>query len=176
LSSIERLKESLKKANEAEKLIESTDQHRQKISRIQKLFKYNSPATESYVKTQMQKMSSCINGYLSSFGASYKVKLHKNNDFLCIFNDRTISSEELSGGEKVILSLAFRFAASELFTSNVNMIVLDEPTIWLDSRRIDGFKEVLENVKAVSKRNDSQVFIITHEKSLIPVFDQVVSF
>jgi len=150
--------------------------HKNKVSRLQGLFRHNGSATETYVNTKMRKMCSSINEYLSGFSATYHVKVDKNNDFICQFPDKTISSSELSGGQKVVLSLAFRFAACEVFTSRTNLIVLDEPTTWLDKKRIDSFGEILSSVKSMSQEKDLQVFIVTHEKTLMPNFDQVIEF
>jgi DNA repair exonuclease SbcCD ATPase subunit len=173
---IKRCQDALVLAAKAKKENEALRIHKRRVSRLQSLFKHSGSATEIYVNTKMKRMCSCINEYLSGFGAAYRVRVDRDNEFICQFPGKTIMSGELSGGQKVVLSLAFRFAACELFTSKTNLIVLDEPTTWLDKKRIDSFGDILADVKSMSQKRNLQVFIVTHEKSLMSNFDQVVEF
>jgi len=144
-------------------------------SRINNLFMHNSPATKIYVKRQMTAMCSCIDSYLSMMEAPFTVLIGQDNEFFCNFgNNKVINANSLSGGQKVVLSLAFRFATRELYTTKANLVTLDEPTTWLDSRRIRTFDEVLARAKGISDSKGAQIFTLTHEKSLINCFDTVI--
>jgi DNA repair exonuclease SbcCD ATPase subunit len=173
-ATLSRCNNSLVVAEKAKKENDAIRSHKKKVSRVQGLFKHNGSATELYVNTKMKRMCSSINEYLLGFSSPYKVRVNSDNEFVCQFPDKNILSGELSCGQKVILSLAFRFAACEVFTSKTNFIVLDEPTTWLDRKRIDSFGEVLNSVKNMSQRKHFQVLVVTHEKSLMPHFDQVI--
>lgn len=173
---ITRCESSILSSQKAKKENKATRAHKERAQRLQKIFRYNGSATERYVNLRVQKMCHSINQYLLGFSSPYQIEVNENNDFIANFKDKSVLSSELSGGQKVILSLAFRFAASELFTSKTNLIVLDEPTTWLDKKRIECFGDILSDVKEMSARKNMQVFIVTHEKSLIPHFDQVISF
>lgn len=175
-ATLERCKNTLVAAAKAKRDNDALRAHKRKVARIQGLFKHNGSATEIYVNTKMKQMCSTINQYLAGFSSAYKVRVNSDNEFICQFADKTILSGELSGGQKVTLSLAFRFAACEVFTSKTNLIILDEPTTWLDRKRIDSFGEILNSVKRMSQRKHLQVFVVTHEKSLMPNFDQVIEF
>ena len=175
-ATLARCKATLVRAENTRRENDALRAHKQKIIRLQGLFKHNGSATEIYVNTKMKRMCSCINEYLAGFSSSYKVKVNRDNEFICQFPGKTILAGELSGGQKVVLSLAFRFAACEVFASKTNLIVLDEPTTWLDKKRIASFGEILSTVKSMSQRKHLQVFVVTHEHSLMPNFDQVIEF
>jgi len=121
-------------------------------------------------------MSQSINEYLNRFGAAYNVKLGQDNEFICDFGNKVRPSSDLSCGQKVVLSLAFRFAAREIFTTGVNLIVLDEPTTWLDRETILNFKNIIESISELSDTNNLQTLIVTHERSLMPYFKQTIEF
>jgi exonuclease SbcC len=74
----------------------------------------------------------------------------------------------LSGGEKMIMSLAIRIAiASSL--GKQDLILLDEPTESLDEIRIQTFVDCFERRSPLS-----QIFIITHDREFERVADQVI--
>ena len=121
-----------------------------------------------------------INNYLGNLEVSYRVETKEGFDFDCIFETedgkKVLKPQDLSGGEKVDLSVAFRLAASESFCSGVGFLVLDEPTVWLDAQTKGRMPFVMERLKDLSVMNGTQYIIVTHEESLTPYFDQVISF
>jgi DNA repair exonuclease SbcCD ATPase subunit len=147
--------------------------HESRVSRIRDVFRYDG-VSGRYVNYQMNKMCSSINQYLASFNAEYRVSVDEDNEFICDFGNKTRPSSDLSCGQKVVLSLAFRFASCEIFSSGVNLIVLDEPTTWLDKETILNFKGIIESISELSDSNNLQVLLVTHERSLIPYFRQTV--
>jgi DNA repair exonuclease SbcCD ATPase subunit len=165
----------LKKANNSKLLYSGTKVHHSRISRIRDIFRHDG-LSGVYINHQMNKMSQSINEYLNRFGAIYNVKLGQDNEFVCDFGNKVRPSSDLSCGQKVVLSLAFRFAAREIFTTGVNLIVLDEPTTWLDRETILNFKNIIESVSELSDTNNLQTMIVTHERSLMPYFKQTIEF
>jgi exonuclease SbcC len=162
-------------AKKIKSIFTGTKIHESRISRIRDIFRHDN-ISGKYVNAQMQKMCCAINDYLISFGAEYKVKVAEDNEFICIFKDKHRPAADLSCGQKVVLSLAFRFASCETFSTGVNMIVLDEPTTWLDRETIANFKTIIENITELSEANNLQVLMVTHERSLIPYFRQTIEF
>ena len=112
--------------------------------------------------------------YLELFEAPYLARITDDISIQCTFGDRVVPAERLSGGEKVVLGIAFRFAVYELFVSNLGLLILDEPTVYLDSDRIDSVLSLLERVKGYSRSAGLQLIVITHEARLAGVFDQVI--
>jgi DNA repair exonuclease SbcCD ATPase subunit len=149
--------------------------HESRVSRIRDVFRYDG-VSGRYVNYQMNKMCSSINQYLASFHAEYRVSVDEENEFICDFGNKVRPSSDLSCGQKVVLSLAFRFASCEVFSSGVDLIVLDEPTTWLDKETILNFKGIIESISELSDSNNLQVLLVTHERSLIPYFRQTIEF
>lgn len=174
-SQIEKHEQDIKIAQKLRSTFDNTKIHESRISRIRDVFRHDG-VSGRYVNYRMNQMCSSINQYLKSFNAAYRVELGDDNEFLCDFGDKIRPSSDLSCGQKVTLSLAFRFAACEVFSTGVNLIVLDEPTTWLDKETIENFQVIIESISELSDSQNLQVLIVTHERSLMPYFRQTIEF
>ena len=162
-------------AQRVKSIFDNTKIHESRISRIRDVFRHDG-VSGRYVNQRMNQMCSSINQYLQSFNAAYRVLLGEDNEFMCDFGDKIRPSSDLSCGQKVTLSLAFRFASCEVFSTGVNLIVLDEPTTWLDKETVDSFQAIIESISELSDSQNLQVLIVTHERSLMPYFRQTIEF
>ncbi len=123
----------------------------------------------------LQRLQATINGVLESFRTDFRVSPDADLTFTALFTDgRRQTADRLSGGQKVVLALAFRLAVNLLFAENVGMLVLDEPTAWLDEQNIRGFEPVLSRLKAFSASRGLQIIMVTHEQKLAPLFDRTI--
>ena len=172
---IEKHQQDIEIAQGVKSTFDNTKIHESRISRIRDVFRHDG-VSGRYVNHRMSLMCSSINQYLKSFNAAYRVELGEDNEFMCDFGDKVRPSSDLSCGQKVTLSLAFRFAACEVFSTGVNLIVLDEPTTWLDKETIDNFQTIIESISELSDSQNLQVLIVTHERSLMPYFRQTIEF
>ncbi|GBC71238.1 putative DNA double-strand break repair Rad50 ATPase [Candidatus Calditenuaceae archaeon HR02] len=83
--------------------------------------------------------------------------------FKCFFRGREVDMSRLSGGEKVALALALRFAIGDVLgAQRLGFFILDEPTIHLDS---ENRKRLLDVFTSLSKAV-RQVIIITHDEEV----------
>ena len=69
--------------------------------------------------------------------------------------------------------MAFRSAISQLFSADIGMMSLDEPTAGMDEANVRHLSESLATYSA-KIRDRRQVFIITHSQQLREACDQVV--
>jgi DNA repair exonuclease SbcCD ATPase subunit len=123
----------------------------------------------------LQAINQRLAKYLDVFDVKYTAAIKPDISIECRFGGRRVMpAERLSGGQKVMLGAAFRFAVYDLFTANLGLLILDEPTVYLDDDRIDSVISLLENVKSYSKNAGLQLIVITHEKSLEGVCDQAI--
>jgi len=86
----------------------------------------------------------------------------------CYSRNTVLDLESLSGGEQVSVALALRLGMSYLLgSSNLNFMILDEPTAHLDSERRKSLVNVLSQLTNI-KENDSsmQFIIITHDAEI----------
>ena len=86
----------------------------------------------------------------------------------CYSKNEILDLESLSGGEQVSVALALRLGmASLLGASNLNLMILDEPTTHLDAERKKSLVDVLSqlpNITNVGK--PMQFIIITHDAEI----------
>ena len=83
-------------------------------------------------------------------------------------------SKELSGGQRMALAISFRFACYEMFSDKLGLLVLDEPTAYLDAQTVDRFGDLLRTIKTIAKNMDLQIIVSTHETAISDAFDSVI--
>lgn len=127
-------------------------------------------------------MTADVNNFLSQFAAPFSViPAEEGMGFRCVFHDGRKMPDSgppdatcLSGGEKIKLAVAFRFAAYCMFSGKIGLLSLDEPTAYLDAESVSGFCTLLEKIKEVAKAMDLQLLCATHEREVMPFFDSVI--
>jgi len=74
----------------------------------------------------------------------------------------------LSGGERVAVALALRFAMANLLgMGRIDFIILDEPTVHLDGERRRSLVELIDNLNRKHEfMNIKQIIIITHDEEI----------
>jgi exonuclease SbcC len=123
----------------------------------------------------LEHLQSMMNEILQMFDTPFRVAADEGLSFQASFAAGSRQpAERLSGGQKVILALAFRLALNLMFAENIGALYLDEPTAWLDEHHIRGFEPVLQQLRDFSTARGLQTIIITHERALAPLFDTVV--
>lgn len=117
-----------------------------------------------------------VNLMLEKLSGSFRVILSDNLSFRALFPDgRNVPAERLSGGEKVVLSLALRVVVNATFASEIGLLCLDEPTDSLDEDNLKCLEVALDQLKQLSKTMGLQCLLITHIKRFAPLFDNVIT-
>lgn len=83
-------------------------------------------------------------------------------------------AETLSGGQKVLLAVAFRLASYCMFAGKYGLMALDEPTAYLDDANVANFCTLLDSIKSMAASMDLQILISTHERAVLPYLDSVL--
>ncbi|MBD3229085.1 MAG: hypothetical protein GF329_12930, partial [Candidatus Lokiarchaeota archaeon] len=84
--------------------------------------------------------------------------------------------EDLSGGEKSALSLAYRLALNKIINSRhqevktKDLLILDEPTDGFSQEQINKMQDVL------AKLDTKQMFIISHDRNLDSFVTDILNF
>ena len=129
----------------------------------------------SVVEYQLARMRETINDSLAEFNAPFSVTAIKDLRFeITLANGCVQMADRLSGGQKVLLALAFRMAVNSQFAGELGVLCLDEPTAGLDDTNLDCLYVALDRLREISKSRGLQVVLITHEKGLDTVCDSVV--
>lgn len=127
------------------------------------------------IQSNLNSLQAEINNQLSLFDADYRVQVADGASFTAAFEGGIVQPvQRLSYGQKVALAFAFRLALNRTVIPQVNGLYLDEPTAYLDERRIDAFAPVFEQLRRAATSTGLQCVIVTHERRLAPLFDKVI--
>lgn len=136
------------------------------------LHRNNFPAGR--IKAFIDRMLVQTNVYLDIMQSGFSISYDNTVGFTAHFNDdgKAMRADRLSGGEKIIFALAFRFSVNEL-RSDTGFLILDEPTVYLDELHIDRVVEALALVKTKLVPR-VQTIVVTHDERLMAVADSVI--
>ncbi len=112
--------------------------------------------------------------YLDIFNVPFTASITPEGVSCTFANKQNVPAERLSGGQRVMLGLAFRFAIYDQFVSSLGVMILDEPTVYLDDDHVDVAVELLLKVKSYSRSAGLQLIVVTHDQRLASVFDQTI--
>ncbi|NJE31467.1 DNA double-strand break repair ATPase Rad50 [Thermococcus sp. 18S1] len=87
-----------------------------------------------------------------------------------LYAGNEVGLEFLSGGERIALGLAFRLALSLYKVGNLELLILDEPTPFLDEERRKKLVEIISS----QLRKIPQVIIVSHDEELKDAADYVI--
>ncbi|MDS0257557.1 ATP-binding cassette domain-containing protein [Thermoplasmatales archaeon AK] len=107
-----------------------------------------------------------VHDYVSAFSLGVAdVKVSDDMDIEVSMGDHTENIAMLSGGERTALSVALRLALARYLAENVNTILMDEPTNFLDSERRDNLRDILKTAFG-KDRISPQLIMVTHHHEL----------
>jgi DNA repair exonuclease SbcCD ATPase subunit len=113
--------------------------------------------------------------YIQAFNIPFTASIRDDLEVICQFPGvGSKPASRLSGGQKVVLGIAFRFAIYRLFAGELGFMVLDEPTVMLDADKVQSVVDVLQSVRRHAHNTGMQLVVITHEPQLEAAFDYVV--
>jgi exonuclease SbcC len=104
--------------------------------------------------------------FASMFGYEDSCKL--DNEVSLWYGD--IEFPYLSGGMKVALGLAFRLAMMQVFAVNTRILILDEPTVFLDENRVYTLVDLLMRAKEFIP----QIIVVSHNPALKEAADSII--
>jgi len=89
--------------------------------------------------------------------------------------DATIMDQtKLSGGQRVRLSLAFLIAFHKLILPELKCMVLDEPSLHLDSDSVENLKDLIVEIGR-KQTADSQIIVCDHSPLLTSAFGKLIT-
>ena len=89
-------------------------------------------------------------------------------------NGTVMPGPGLSGGQKVVLALAFRLTVNSIFAPQLGTMILDEPTDGLDTENRQLASEFFQNLGVVARSRNLQIIVISHDEAMERIFDQKV--
>jgi len=142
------------------------------VREVAELFHWsNLPKTVA--QNNLELLISDINDNLALFNHPFTVEADVDLTLKVIFPGQLpVKAKQLSGGQKVILAIAFRSALDRVFGCDTGMLFLDEPTAGLDADNLNYFHTALQAL--AQKVGDKQLVVITHVHEFKETFDQVI--
>ena len=136
------------------------------------MFNRDGPVATSLRSWALSMISAKASEYLAMLNTKIqRIELsEKTRDvsITCYAKNTILDLESLSGGEQVSIALALRLGMAQLLgSSNLNFIILDEPTMHLDEERRKSLVKVLSQLSDITNATSSMQFIIiTHDAEI----------
>lgn len=122
----------------------------------------------------LSRMEGDINDHLKFFGDPYWVESNEELSFVVHkAGEPPQNAGRLSTGQRVILALSFWPAVASLWSAELGMLALDEPTANLDGENRKFLRDALGAMTA-KVRGQRQLIMVTHDPDLRTAFDQVI--
>lgn len=173
IEKISKSEEEIAKIKKASEELLTVKDYMSELEQIQtNVFNRDGPVATSLRSWALNTISAKASEYLASLNTKIE-KIHlteKTRDIsiTCYSKNETLDLESLSGGEQVSVALALRLGmASLLGASNLNLMILDEPTTHLDAERKKSLVGVLSQLSNNSNsESPMQFLIITHDAEI----------
>jgi len=169
---LEKIDLAKKKMDEIKKIISELKIVRKYILKLEKIeeniFNKKGSVATSLRSWALNSISLKASEYLSSLNTKIQRVSLSEKDIMCYSNTETLDLKSLSGGESVSIALALRLGmASLLGSSNLNLMILDEPTTHLDAERKKLLVGILSQLSEISNLQlPMQFLIITHDEEI----------
>lgn len=144
------------------------------IERVKNVFHWNE-LPKAVAQSNLNLLVDDINEILSMFSNPFYIESDQDLSFQVFLPGKSpVSAKQLSGGQKVILAIAFRAALDKVFGHNIGMLFLDEPTSGLDADNVKYFHDTLKQLAGTVSDN-RQLVMITHVHEFSDAFDQLIT-
>ena len=173
---LEKINKAKNQIDVIEKIILELKKVKEYISRLEKIqtniFSRDGSVATSLRSWALNSISVKASEYLSFLNTKIqRIALSekaRDVSIACYSKTEVLELESLSGGEKVSVALALRLGMANLLgSSNLNLMILDEPTTHLDAERKKSLVRVLSQLSEISNsQSPMQFLIITHDAEI----------
>lgn len=174
----EYLKKEIDRLQEIQEELEYKKIHIIKLLRVKKdlqkvkelLSREGLPAV--YMQHVFLKLTEKVQELLSMMGANFTVEVDPTQP--CTFTFEMLNTagsykmpqELLSGGQAVRLALALLLASQQIILPDVGLLVLDEPTSFVDAEGVESIRQLFQNLNTVLDSAGMQLIVVDHHESL----------
>ena len=173
IEKITKYEEQIKSTQNAVSELKVVKKYVEELDTIQmNIFSRDGPVATSLRSWALNTISSKSSEYLTLLNTKIqRISLsEKTRDIsiTCYSKNEILDIESLSGGEQVSVALALRLGmASLLGASNLNLMILDEPTTHLDAEHKKSLVSVLSQLSNITNvGKPMQFIIITHDAEI----------
>lgn len=129
----------------------------------------------SYIATVHERLADLTQRNLADMDADFSVRAHPDQavsfQFTRHFGEPVwMSLEEFSGGQSVMLGIAFLLAVQQLIIPELGILVLDEPSLHLHASSAEHLRDLLINYGGMLANTESQILVCDHNPILFGGF------
>ncbi len=175
-SEIDRIEKDIEDRKEE---IQKMEESRKKAKKYQKLRAWMTGDFEESIKAMEESRMAQINRDFEDYFQGWfneilddpdiTAKLDENFTPIVRVQTNETSVDDLSGGERTSVALAYRLAFNTMIKKELglksNLLVLDEPTTGFSREQLTRLKDVMEKITA------DQVIIVSHENEIVNLAD-----
>lgn len=165
---------------ELEEKVKSYQKYQKELSNLKDFIKLLNLIRDLYGKDGIQKdlrsrsksrIEENTRNFFEKFNFEYSdINLNDDYDITVYGPGGKNSLDMMSGGEKIAVALALRLGITQTISGgNLELIMLDEPTIHLDSYRRQELIDLLKNMSIIP-----QMIIVTHDADLEDAADNII--
>ncbi|MEM3815710.1 MAG: AAA family ATPase [Candidatus Bathyarchaeia archaeon] len=171
---IEKLREKLRKLGALKNACKELQSYRDSLDRVREFFSKDGPLQKAVRRRAALLIEEYARQLLQEFNLPFfDLRIDENFDVKVYGQNGEQTIETLSGGERVAIALVLRLSiAAALAGEALELIIMDEPTIHLDSERRKELVNMLKNFKE-GTRMIAQLIIVSHDRELEEAADQI---
>lgn len=134
-------------------------------------------APQRMTSAGLRLVASRANMQLAAGGHPFTIRVLDDLSIRATFADvrGEVDAQQLSGAQLMGLALAIRSGVNAQFASPGGFLVLDEPTTFMDEKRIMLMAPVLREFRSKAKDTGLQCIVVTHAHQLASAFDRTVA-
>jgi len=155
--------ELIKEWKEADKLAVMYNNVREKLQ-ICKDYLHRDQLPKLVIQRGLASINECLNKYLNIVEIPYNCYINNDCDLVFEVEGEEKAFRSLSGGQRKTVALAFRLAVSEIMTPDLGLLILDEPTAYVDSQNIDNMINAIKKLKEYAQERGLILWVATHEE------------
>ncbi|MEM1610948.1 MAG: SMC family ATPase [Sulfolobales archaeon] len=142
------------------------------LSRLEELLKKDGIIAKRMTIRVRDVLQMETNKILRDIGKSFSIEINEEFEFQVSYGkDGKRPVENLSGGEKTVLSIALRLALAKILMGRIpRFMILDEPTQNLDQ---ETRSTIFDTIKRIAGGMD-QVILVTHDQEIEQKADHVI--
>lgn len=174
---LEELREQERKAKEAEEKLRTLEVRIPELERFRKKIREYKNIYKLSALDEISRDASEIFAEMTEEKYTGVVAIPRENkvELKVLYGNEERDLSFLSGGERISLALAFRLAlsrylAAKVSKSGITLLILDEPTPYLDEERRKRLVEIMQSYL----RRIPQVILVSHDEELKDAADRVI--
>lgn len=170
---IQKLQVELKELAEKKREKEKIESYLKILNKIREAF--GKEGAQKLIRARARPMIQNITrDYFEKFNLEYSdIAIDDDYNIAIIGPSGKQDIEQISGGERVALSIALRLAIARVLSGKVETIIMDEPTTHLDEERRKELVNILNSFLREGGRIIPQILIITHHREVEEVADVI---